>query len=413
MSDALEPKLPMIADVEIEAKAEEFKLRPIDVQKDYVYGWLLKALFLRPALASQLVLKGGSALRKGYLPDTRFSKDLDFSSRQEITQPVLERELREICDFVTAQTGIHFVDRMSVREKNLPIPDIEALEARLYFKSFYGEENLSLKTQLDITQFDRIYLPVQSRSLLHPYSDGEACGAIIACHKLEEILASKLTTLLHRRHAADLFDLLYAIVFRDQFGVNRREVVTTFLRKSIFEKEPTAARDQLRAISIPDFRDLWKSLVAPVASLFDFDFVAANFQSLIDSLFTLVVATQPAYTPAVSTPRIVRQSGGGYAGRMGGFRNYFPSDVRNTLISAGRSNMMVELLYDGYTRLIEPYKLEYYVRKKDGQGLEYFWGYDTTGGKSGKVGIKQFICDKIDSVRPTGRSFVPRFAIDL
>jgi hypothetical protein len=44
---------------------------------------------------------------------------------------------------------------------------------------------------------------------------------------------------------------------------------------------------------------------------------------------------------------------------------------------------MVQLLYDGYDRLVEPYRLEYYVRKKDGRGLEYFWGWDTTGGKSG------------------------------
>jgi hypothetical protein len=41
--------------------------------------------------------------------------------------------------------------------------------------------------QLDITQFDRIYLPVQSRSLIHPYSDVDACSSMILCHKLEEI----------------------------------------------------------------------------------------------------------------------------------------------------------------------------------------------------------------------------------
>ena len=50
---------------------------------------------------------------------------------------------------------------------------------------------------------------------------------------------------------------------------------------------------------------------------------------------------------------------------------------------------MVELTYDGIRRLVEPYKLEYYVRKKDGRGFEYFWGWDTTGGRSGKIGIKQ------------------------
>src|SRR6266852_2681102 len=120
----------MITDQEIDTKAKEFQLRPLDVQKDYVYGWLLKGLFQRPALATQLVLKGGNALRKGYLSDTRFSKDLDFSARQAIPLHTLESELREVCDFVSAQTGVQFTDKMSVREKDLAIPEIEALEAR-------------------------------------------------------------------------------------------------------------------------------------------------------------------------------------------------------------------------------------------------------------------------------------------
>ena len=46
----------MISDQEIETKAAEFQLRPLDVQKDYVYGWLLKGLFQRPTLAAQLIL---------------------------------------------------------------------------------------------------------------------------------------------------------------------------------------------------------------------------------------------------------------------------------------------------------------------------------------------------------------------
>jgi predicted nucleotidyltransferase component of viral defense system len=371
-------------------------------------------LFQRPAFASQLVLKGGNALRKGYLPDTRFSKDLDFSAREGFPLSVLESELLEVCDFVAAQTGVQFTDKISVREKDLAIPEIQALEARLYFKSFYGQENLSLRTQLDITQFDRIYLPVQARQLLHGYSDQAACATIIQCHKLEEILASKLTTLLHRRNPVDLFDLLYTIIFRDQFGVNRREVVTTFLRKSIFETQPIAARDQLRAISVADFGGLWKSLVAPVTSLFNFDFVIANFQGLIDSLFVLVVPPQPTFAPASAGARLGRSmSLGGLRPVSVGFRNYFAADTRNRILAAGRARTMVELTYDGHRRLVEPYKLEYYVRKKDGRGLEYFWGWDTTGGISGKVGIKQFICDKIESVRSTTRPFQPRFVVEL
>jgi hypothetical protein len=306
---------------------------------------------------------------------------------------------------------VQFIDKMVVREKQLAIPEVEALEARLYFKSFYGEENLSLKTQLDITQFDRIYLPVQSRQLLHAYSDYGACAAVIQCQKMEEILASKLTTLLHRRNPGDLFDLLYAIVFRDQFGVNRREVVTTFLKKSIFDSEPMTARDQLRSVVVADFSGLWASLVAPVASLFNFDFVLSNFQALIESLFALV-APPPANAFAGPVTRIVRPGSFGRSAAPS-FRNYFVADARHAIIGAGRTVTMVRLSYDGYERLVEPYKLEYYVRKKDGRGLEYFWGWDTTGGRSGKVGIKQFICDKIQSVQSTGQAFQPRYSIEL
>jgi hypothetical protein len=51
--------------------------------------------------------------------------------------------------------------------------------------------------------------------------------------------------------------------------------------------------------------------------------------------------------------------------------------------------------------------------KMDGRALEYFWGWDTSGGKSGKIGIKQFICDKIQSVQPTSFPFNPRYAVEF
>jgi hypothetical protein len=201
-------------------------------------------------------------------------------------------------------------------------------------------------------------------------------------------------------------------VFRDQFGVNRREVITTFLRKSIFEGDPAGAREQLRAVPVGSFQTLWKSIVAPVVSFFAFEFVVSNFQSLIDSLFALILVP-PSVTAGAGFVRGVTQGSNRLRGGVGdGYQYYFPSNTRNTIIEAGRSRTMVRLLYDGYQRLVEPYKLEYYIRK-DGRGLEYFWGWDTSGGKSGKVGIKQFICNKIQSVQMTDISFRPQFIIEL
>jgi predicted nucleotidyltransferase component of viral defense system len=397
----------VITDREIEEKAREFSINPADVEKDYVYGWVLYALYTQSALAQQLILKGGNGLRKAYLPNTRLSKDLDFSSEQSIDQTFLERELKQICEFVEHQTEVRFsMDRTVVKNKNLPI-GIDALEARLYFKGFYGEENITLKAQLDITQFDKIYLPVQTRPLLHPYSDSGSCTAMIRCQKIEEILASKFTTLLHRRKAIDLFDLLYSIVFASEFPVERLQVISTFLKKSIFEPRPTVAKDQLLAVPLDDFRPLWSAVVAPVRSLFNFDYVVSNFRSLIEMLFGMVI--RPAAAPAAAafgggTRRITSRPALAYQSP-----SYFSWGVRNAIVAAGRSQTLVELVYDdGIRRLVEPYKIEYYVRKSDGVGLEYFWGYDRTGGKSGP-GIKRFICDKILSVRPTDMGFLPQF----
>ena len=79
-------------------------------------------------------------------------------------------------------------------------------------KDFYRESGhrFDYRVRLDVTQFDRLYLPVQTRNLIHPYSDSNACAAGVKCVKLEELLATKLKCLLQRRHLADLYDYVYA-----------------------------------------------------------------------------------------------------------------------------------------------------------------------------------------------------------
>lgn len=393
----------MIESIEIENKAKEVGITTINVERDYIFGWLLNAIYSQSDLGSLLVLKGGNGLRKGYLPNTRFSKDLDFSVETELSPDYLHDELNKACAYLNQQTGVVFhLDRTEVKPKDVPIPNLNALEARVYFKGFYGEESMPLKTQLDITQFDRIYLPVQMKELIHPYSDYDQCRTEIRCQKAEEILASKLDTLLRRQKVADLFDLLYSILFSSDCQLNKLELVTTFLKKTIYETTPHAAKQQLLGVQLEVYRPFWNTLIAPVASLFNFDTVVSSFSSLIEDLFSIFPIPQRPYAFAPSY---------GYGGGRV-LPSYFSSDTRNTIVSAGQSRAMVELVYDGYSRLVEPYSMKYYVRK-DGVGQEYFWGFDTSGGKSGKQSIKQFSCDKIESIRLTPYSFVPRFVVEF
>ena len=56
------------------------------LEKDYALGYLLAGMARIPMLSETLVLKGGTALRKFYFADYRFSEDLDFSAVAQLAK---------------------------------------------------------------------------------------------------------------------------------------------------------------------------------------------------------------------------------------------------------------------------------------------------------------------------------------
>jgi predicted nucleotidyltransferase component of viral defense system len=212
--------------------AETLGVHSSHVQRDYVHGWLLSLLYSSSTLADQLVLKGGNCLRKGYCANARYSHDLDFTSRTYISNEDLGRELNALCHAVADHSGVVFdTSRTRVEKKRRVDSEKQVAEARLYFRDFYGNNSeIVLGVRLDVTRFDQLYLPVQDRFLIHPYSDFEACKAIIHCIKLEELLATKMRCLLQRWHVADLCALVYEILTTHEIEINRSELLSMFFR---------------------------------------------------------------------------------------------------------------------------------------------------------------------------------------
>ena len=50
------------------------------VEKDFALSYVLAGIADEPSLAETLIFKGGSALKKLYFGDYRFSEDLDFTA---------------------------------------------------------------------------------------------------------------------------------------------------------------------------------------------------------------------------------------------------------------------------------------------------------------------------------------------
>ena len=68
----------MIPKAQILDLAKAQQLRPTTVEKDYVIGWMLRAVSQHPTL-SHWVFKGGTCLKKCFFETYRFSEDLDFT----------------------------------------------------------------------------------------------------------------------------------------------------------------------------------------------------------------------------------------------------------------------------------------------------------------------------------------------
>jgi predicted nucleotidyltransferase component of viral defense system len=122
----------MIDSDEIDAHAEELGVNIANVERDYVFGWLLAGLFRADnELRHRLILKGGNGFRKAYFRDARFSKDLDFSMTEAFDSDAFNQRVTQACEYVADMTGIEFdFDRQNVRLKRGADADQQSFESR-------------------------------------------------------------------------------------------------------------------------------------------------------------------------------------------------------------------------------------------------------------------------------------------
>jgi predicted nucleotidyltransferase component of viral defense system len=381
----------MIDRDEIRQKSDEFGIHTAHVQRDYVFGWLLFGIYSASRLGDTLVLKGGNCFRKAYFPNTRFSADLDFSTQGAVDEVFVRDELNGICRLVQERTGVSFdTDRTRIEVQNEIDNQRRVFDVRLYFNDFYGNaDHIWLRVSIDITEFDRIYLPVQARNLIHPYSDAQECAGPVRCLKLEEMLANKLKCLLQRRHVPDVFDLVFSIFVNRDLEVNRSEILSTFFRKTIYQPSPGVARQLLLELPLAALKTAWtRYIVVPVQTVLNFDAALEQFQVIINELF----AAYPS---------------GGRAALA-----YFPSRIRSPLMEAASDRRLVQLTYDGVRRVVEPYALVF-KRRQDGHGEEYLYVFDRTGGRTSGPGIKSMINRKVQDIAVLDDKFEPRYPIEL
>lgn len=223
------------------------------LERDYCVAWFLVGLS-RSSLCNLLVFKGGTALKRCYFGDYRFSEDLDFTLAKETPLSTILAEFENIFTNVRKDSGIIIqYSREDHRSHQNTYTFYLAYEGPLPGTS-------PKEVKVDITINERIVLPVQEKVVLRGYDEYEDLpeNAEIKVYSLEEILVEKVIALTDRarNEPRDLYDVWYLTV---QENMNLSLILPEINRKLEFRQRDMAGMNDEFLKKETRLKKLWQT----------------------------------------------------------------------------------------------------------------------------------------------------------
>jgi predicted nucleotidyltransferase component of viral defense system len=185
----------MISRSELQRLANREKVALGTLEKDYVLTEVLKSLSRVTLLGQLLVFKGGTALRKVYFADWRYSEDLDFTVKHDIKEEELSLLLDEWYLQVEQTAQIRLTTKMLHKPNGY---------ARVRAQ-FIGPLAYPGMIFMDLSFDEPLCLDPEKRAILsEPFlSEGQK----VLAYPLEELLAEKIRSLSERGKSRDYYDV--------------------------------------------------------------------------------------------------------------------------------------------------------------------------------------------------------------
>jgi len=199
------------------------------LERDYCLSWFLIGLSRSP-LRDRLVFKGGTALKKCYFGDYRFSEDVDFTLTEETAWEEIERGLGDVFEETRRASGVEIrLDRLNRHSH---------VNSHTFFAAYEGPlPRASGKiVKIDITIRERLVFPIEERPVLRGYDEYRDLPEGVDARWQDEFL----------QRLVDLDGEGMVEILRDQAGVLRGVPVrsSTFGTEGRFRPGRQAARER-------------------------------------------------------------------------------------------------------------------------------------------------------------------------
>jgi len=275
----------MISATQIKKIAANHGINPGIIERDYVLSKILVGLSRQQRFQDSFIFKGGTALKKLFFFEWRYSEDLDFT----LLEPMSPITIKKI--FVAAGSVCRKDIGLDIQAQGLnwPSKGDQKYPGYVGLKLSYtgplakasGIKNV---IKVDLTQDEPIIGNTEIKKILLIYPDD--LDASIKSYSLEEIMAEKMRSILERGKSRDYYDA-WQILKLHSSGMSRPELIRIFLKK--------CEHKQLKFDSPEDFlvkkrvelaRSYWKrGLAHQLHDLPVFDIALKELRGLLGELF--------------------------------------------------------------------------------------------------------------------------------
>ena len=247
------------------------------IERDYVLAWFLTGL-AGHRLREVLAFKGGTALRRCWIEDYRFSEDLDFTLTRPVPFEDILAGLNQVFEVLEAAAGLRMAFDREDRHAHQ--------NSHTFYLRYQGPLPAPNDVKVDITINEVLCYPLQARPILHTYSqfddlpsDTEADVAskterpTVLAYALEEIVVEKLVALSDRARTEprDLYDLWYLLGSTDMRIAEMRRALDA---KLALRERAAAGLEQAISAKQERLRRLWDARLAhQMSTLPPFDLV--------------------------------------------------------------------------------------------------------------------------------------------
>ena len=260
----------MIDYSQVQRLALKNNVSPEIIEKDYFIELVLFYFSKDSSLCENLVFRGGTALKKVYFPEYRFSEDLDFviDNNKEIN--IYEEMIIQILQKISSDYPIK-IDKRSIFERDRLqlfiiydiIPDIRGVK----------------ELKVDILQ--DYYIPKHERKgLLFSYPEFENKNSVLETYALESVICDKIGRILDvDDEPRDLYDLWYLLKLDLDIKILKKEFKNKYGYGIIIP-------NLLREIAKDDYRQNWENrLIHQIFDLPDYNMVIKDLNKLIEKKF--------------------------------------------------------------------------------------------------------------------------------